>query len=47
VMGFLVLGQRVSALEAIGFVLVVSASIGATLLAAPGKTVVPEPVAAV
>ncbi|HXO66568.1 MAG TPA: EamA family transporter [Candidatus Dormibacteraeota bacterium] len=47
VMGFLVLGQRVSALEAIGFVLVVSASIGATLLAVPGKTVVPEPVAAV
>jgi inner membrane transporter RhtA len=47
VMGFLVLGQRVSTLEAIGFVLVVSASIGATLLAAPGRAVVPEPVAAI
>jgi inner membrane transporter RhtA len=47
VMGYLVLAQHVSALEAIGFVLVVSASIGATLLAASGRTVASEPVAAV
>jgi inner membrane transporter RhtA len=47
VMGFLVLGQRVSGLEAVGFLLVVSASIGATVLGTPGMTVASEPVAAV